>query len=141
MSEPPAKPDSSAGAGVARVVVVAHGSRETSANEEHRRLCRALGEEIGRPVTAAFLELADPGIGTAIAGCAAEGASRIDVLPYFLNPGRHVRVDIPRQVDEAVALLGDDSAVAVRVLPHVGAAAAMVTLLASQLAVPEKPPA
>jgi sirohydrochlorin ferrochelatase len=52
-------------------------------------------------VELAHLELAEPSIAQAIDTCAAGGAEEIVVHPFFLAPGQHTRVDIPRWVEEA----------------------------------------
>ena len=48
-------------------------------------------------------ELAAPSIADGIAACAAAGAAEVVVHPYFLGPGNHSTVDIPRLVAEAAA--------------------------------------
>ncbi|KAL4436131.1 hypothetical protein ABPG77_005579 [Micractinium sp. CCAP 211/92] len=58
----------------------------------------------GRPlVEVAHMELAEPTIVQAVARCAAAGASRVIVAPYFLSRGRHVQHDIPELVAAAAA--------------------------------------
>jgi sirohydrochlorin ferrochelatase len=58
-----------------------------------RRLARRLP---GRVVEVAHMELAPPSIDDAIATCAARGATRVVVHPFFLAPGTHARRDVPR---------------------------------------------
>lgn len=84
------------------LLVIAHGSRRQESNDE----IRLLGERIAAMnhhgfdgVHCAFLELADPSIPDGIRHCAAQGASEIVIMPYFLSAGRHVSEDIPREVD------------------------------------------
>lgn len=38
------------------------------------------------------MELAEPTIAQAVARCAAAGAQRVVIAPYFLSRGRHVQV-------------------------------------------------
>jgi sirohydrochlorin ferrochelatase len=45
-------------------------------------------------VEASFLELAEPDIDAGAAGCVAQGAERVVLLPYFLSAGVHVRRDL-----------------------------------------------
>jgi sirohydrochlorin ferrochelatase len=116
-------------ASTATVVLVAHGSRVPEANDAHRRLADELAARTGRRVLAAFLELADPDIPTALDE-AATGAAEVVVLPHFLLPGAHTRVDIPRLVDEARVR---HPGVEFVVLPHLGADPAVVDLLAAQV--------
>jgi sirohydrochlorin ferrochelatase len=77
------------------LLLIAHGSREDEANadlyhvvDEMRRRGRYL------VVEPSFLELAEPTIEQAAARCAAAGARRVLLLPYFLSAGVHVRRDL-----------------------------------------------
>lgn len=86
------------------LVIVDHGSRLPEAN----RVVEAVAAEIaGRgeylAVEPAHMELAEPGIAAAFARCAAAGARRVIVIPYFLAPGGHAREDIPRLAGEAAS--------------------------------------
>ena len=101
----------------ATVVLVAHGSRVAEANEAHRRLAVELAERTGRRVLAAFLELAEPDIPTALDEAAAVG-HEVLVLPHFLLPGAHTNVDIPGIVDAA---RGRHPGTRFEQLPHLGA--------------------
>ncbi len=104
------------------IVLIAHGSRTVAANQAHRKMAVDLEAGLGMPVWAAFLELADPLIPSAIHQAISAGATRVLVLPYFLYPGRHLSLDIPGLVattqdqhpDEEIILLpgfGEDPAV------------------------------
>jgi len=54
-------------------------------------------------VEVAHMELARPSIADAVAKCAAAGAKRVVVAPYFLSRGRHITEDIPALVASAQA--------------------------------------
>ena len=84
-------------------LLVAHGSRASSANQAHLDLAAALDARIEPTVLGAFMELAEPSIGDAIGRAVDAGATVVAVLPYFLHPGRHQQVDIPQLVAEAAA--------------------------------------
>lgn len=113
------------------VVVAAHGSRATAANDAHRAVVADLAGGVEHAVTAAFLELAEPSIGDAIDAAVAAGATTVLVLPYFLYPGRHLTEDLPRIVGEADAR---HPGIEVRLLPLFGADPALTSLLAAQVA-------
>jgi sirohydrochlorin ferrochelatase len=84
------------------LLVVAHGSRRESSNEEVRAVARrvaSLSEGAYDQVMAAFLELVEPSIPEGICRCHEMGADTVMVLPYFLSAGRHVAMDIPREVE------------------------------------------
>lgn len=90
--------------GPCALLLVAHGSRLPDANAEIAQLAQRLRQEAGDRyaiVAHAFLEIAEPDIPAGIDACVAQGAERLDVLPYFLAAGRHVRDDIPAIVAEA----------------------------------------
>lgn len=52
-------------------------------------------------VESAFLELAEPSIPDGVSACVKQGAKIVSVLPYFLSAGRHVRTDIPTQLEKS----------------------------------------
>ena len=86
------------------LLIIAHGSRRLSSNDE----VRALTELIKTRVTdtydsihCAFLELAEPSIPQGIQLCVNDGANEVVVMPYFLSAGRHVSEDIPTEVSDA----------------------------------------
>lgn len=84
------------------LIIVDHGSKRRASNAMHELFVeqfRALGRyPIVEP---AHMELAEPTIGQAFDRCAAAGATRVVVMPYFLLPGRHWDTDIPRLAAEA----------------------------------------
>ena len=86
------------------LLIVDHGSRKSEANDtlpEIARMVRQMSEfEI---VCYAHMELAEPSIQQGFDVCVAEGAEEVIVHPYFLSPGRHSTLDIPRMVAEAAA--------------------------------------
>lgn len=112
------------------VIVIAHGSRATDANDAHVALCAALAERTGRTVQPAFLELAAPSFADAAAAVVASGATTVEVLPYFLHPGRHDTRDVPALVATA---RDEHPGVTFVALPSFGAAPGVVDLLVDLL--------
>ena len=79
------------------LVVFAHGSRVTAANDAVRTVAREASRQANIAVyRTAFLELADPTLADAVADLAAQGVRRVLVTPYFLTMGRHLTEDLPR---------------------------------------------
>src|SRR5262245_33007280 len=77
------------------LLLIAHGSRQPEANADLYHVVEALRRRGGFDlVEASFLELAEPTIEQAGAGCVARGAQRVILLPYFLSAGVHVRRDL-----------------------------------------------
>jgi hypothetical protein len=83
------------------LLLIAHGSRRQSANDEIRLLAErvaALDDNDYDAVVTAFLEMAEPDIHQGIAKCVEQGATSIVVVPYFLAGGNHVTKDIPGEI-------------------------------------------
>lgn len=92
------------GRGSIGLIVFAHGSRVSAANDAVRSVAREASRQAGLPVyETAFLELADPSLGEAVTALAARGIRRILVTPYFLTMGRHLTEDLPKLLAEARA--------------------------------------
>lgn len=82
------------------LLIVAHGSRRQSSNQEVLDLAGQVAQQEGHDfdnVSAAFLEIAEPSIPDGLEHCVLEGASEIVIFPYFLAAGRHVVDDIPNE--------------------------------------------
>jgi sirohydrochlorin ferrochelatase len=111
------------------LLVVAHGSRRQTSNEEVRRLAADLGPHaVGRfdGVGCAFLEIAEPSIPDGIEAAVRAGATDLVVMPYFLSAGRHVAKDIPREVASKQA---EYPQVRMRIAPHLGLAPGVSDIL------------
>lgn len=77
------------------ILIVAHGSREASANREFNRLVRKFARRHPRwRVAHAFLDVVRPSIPEALE-ILARRSDRIQVLPFFLFKANHVKRDIP----------------------------------------------
>lgn len=86
------------------VVVVDHGSRRDESNELLHEVVALFQRVSGMPIVEpAHMELAEPSIAAAFATCVERGAETVVVFPYFLSPGRHWTLDIPRLAAEAAA--------------------------------------
>jgi sirohydrochlorin ferrochelatase len=77
-------------------VIAAHGSPRAESNADLECLADAVrGRCAFAEVRLAYLECNAPDIATAVDACAAAGAERIVVVPWFLHTGNHVARDIP----------------------------------------------
>ena len=88
------------------LLLIAHGSRKQSANEEIAALAQKVQALAGNDydaVVAAFLECAEPSIQQGIERCIKLGATEIVAMPYFLAAGKHVVRDIPGEIECARA--------------------------------------
>ena len=82
------------------VILFSHGSLLCGAGESldaHAERLRAFG--IAPSVEVGYLNYSEPLFGDTVARCAAAGATRFIVAPYFLVPGYFVKVDLPRAVE------------------------------------------
>jgi sirohydrochlorin ferrochelatase len=86
------------------LLLIAHGSRRETSNQEVRELAARLEQTVGDRfdrVIPAFLELAEPDIPNGVDLCVESGATTVTAVPYFLSAGRHVASDIPAELDKA----------------------------------------
>ena len=82
------------------IILFAHGARDPEWAEPFRRIAARL--RVARPglqVQLAFLELMQPPLADAVAGMAADGITRITLVPLFLAHGGHLKQDLPRLLD------------------------------------------
>ena len=111
------------------LIIVAHGSRKASSNEEVMSLGDKVESLLGEHYTyvmTAFLEFTSPLLEESILSCVEKGANEIVILPYFLASGNHVTRDIPEVVEKMQAL---HPKVKMVLQEHIGSASGMVTLL------------
>lgn len=86
------------------VILFAHGSVLCGAGEALRAHAERLQAQGVAPlVTFGYLNYSEPAFAEAAADCVAQGATRILVTPYFLAPGKFVKVDMPQAVEAARA--------------------------------------
>src|ERR1700679_2767376 len=77
------------------VLVISHGSREASANQDFKKLVQKYRHKHPNWIIAqAFLELAEPSIPQALE-VLAKKSKEIYVLPLFLFAAKHVKKHIP----------------------------------------------
>jgi sirohydrochlorin ferrochelatase len=129
------------------IIIVDHGSRSAASNRLLEDVVSRFGDQFGdvcEVVEPAHMELAEPTLSQAFARCAARGADTIAVVPFFLGPGKHIREDIPRLVNDAAvffphirhvvaAPLGSHDLI-LRLLAHRAAEALDIVLHKAQLA-------
>src|SRR5690349_9572208 len=79
------------------VLLVGHGSLRSGSGAAMIRLAARVRAAGVAPIAGAgFLNYSRPSFAEALARCAARGADEVVVQPYFLVPGKFVRVDLPR---------------------------------------------
>ncbi|MFN2376734.1 MAG: CbiX/SirB N-terminal domain-containing protein [Candidatus Binatia bacterium] len=118
-------------------MVVDHGSRNAASNASLELVAREIAALAGDRYVAvlpAHMELAAPSIADAFEAAVAAGATFVVVSQYFLAPGRHSAVDVPRLSAEAAALHpGLGHAVAASLGPHPSLCALVIERAAEAL--------
>ena len=83
------------------VLLVGHGSREDSGNEEIRQfVAQWRARRPGWRIELCFIEFAPPSLHDGLVA-AARGAQRVLVLPLILNAAGHVKMEIPEAIEHA----------------------------------------
>ena len=111
------------------LIIVAHGSRKASSNEEVKVLgekVKSLQDKRYAFVMTSFLEFTTPSLEESILSCIDKGASEVVILPYFLASGNHVTRDIPEVVQKIQVSYPQ---VKITLKEHIGSASGMVGLL------------
>jgi len=114
------------------VLVIGHGSRNSEANDAVIALVEQLKNRLQTGlVEAAFLELAEPYIPEGIKALAAKGMEELVVYPFFLAMGVHLKRDVPRIVEEVLALLEEE--IPYRILEPLGMHPEIFNIIADTL--------
>lgn len=120
------------------ILIVAHGSRNPLAAEEHTLFCDQVGQSLGEAsptagspdVRPAYLEITEPSVAQAIDRAVGDGATTIRVLPHFLNSGNHVLVDLPAIIATET---GRHPGVEISLEAHLGSHPGLVKLTADRI--------
>jgi sirohydrochlorin cobaltochelatase len=89
------------------LLLFAHGARDPAWARPFDEVARRIAAtRPGMPLVLAFLEFMQPAIADAARQLAAQGCTRIHLVPMFLGTGGHVRRDIPPLIDELQAQYG-----------------------------------
>lgn len=81
------------------LILLAHGSSDATWCAVFERLHQALTARLQTPLRLAYMELSEPSLESTVAELAAQGTSRAEILPLFFAAGRHLRLDVPAQVE------------------------------------------
>ena len=82
------------------LILLAHGSRDPSWAQPFEALTAAIKEKHpGRRIVLAFMELTAPSLDEMLNTFATDGVSEVEVLPIFFAAGRHLKRDVPNQIE------------------------------------------
>ncbi|MCK2185446.1 sirohydrochlorin chelatase [Halomonas getboli] len=113
------------------LILMAHGSSDPNWRAPFERLAEQLSTRLSTPLRLAYMEICAPSLEDTVAELAAEGVERAEILPLFFAAGRHLRKDVPGQVE---ALGEAHPEVQLTLLPPVGEHPAFVEALAAVIA-------
>ena len=100
------------------LILIAHGSRvKKTADEMQLLVDRVQAGLLDTAVQAAYMEIQTPGLMEVVESQVEKGVKEISVLPLFFFEGRHMRDDIPAQVEECMNLFSDCE---IKLLPYIG---------------------
>jgi len=110
------------------LLLIAHGSRRQTSNDEVRQLAAKMNQmdHAFDQVSCAFLELAEPLIPEGIRAVIDQGATEIVILPYFLSAGRHVVQDVPNDVEK---VQHEHPEVNIIIAPYLGSATSIADVV------------
>jgi sirohydrochlorin ferrochelatase len=83
------------------ILLIAHGSRQQTPNDDLHALAARLREQGSYDIVeSSFLELAEPELKAGGDKCVELGATRVLMIPYFLSQGVHLLRDLAAARDE-----------------------------------------
>jgi precorrin-8X/cobalt-precorrin-8 methylmutase len=86
------------------IILLGHGSRVPNAGDSMELVAAQLRRRHPRTqVEICFMSRLGPHFPETFEGCVAAGARNVLVIPYFLHGGLHIRLDIPKMLQEASA--------------------------------------
>lgn len=115
------------------ILLVGHGSPEEQANSQVEKIAEAFNQRVNVPVQPAFVEQVRPAIDEAIISLA-DDYEEIVVLPLLLFGAKHVKIDIPLEIEQARREI---TGTTVKYGAHLGVHAGMIDLIANRIAVAE----
>ncbi|MDP2505768.1 MULTISPECIES: sirohydrochlorin chelatase [unclassified Oceanobacter] len=82
-------------------ILLAHGSSDPNWLKPFEQLTGNICAGMAKPnqIQLAYMELAEPSLENMIATLSNDGVTHIDILPLFFAAGRHLRQDVPEQIE------------------------------------------
>lgn len=80
----------------AKVILLAHGSRDPRWRQPFENLLTSIREQLGEEKTElAYMEFCSPNIDDVVSEAYAQGIMKLKFLPLFMAAGAHLRDDVP----------------------------------------------
>lgn len=86
-------------------ILLAHGSRDPQWQEPFIKMCQAIKQQADNNndatiVELAYMELCEPSLENMCANLTEQGITHLNIYPVFFAAGRHLRIDVPKQLAE-----------------------------------------
>lgn len=116
------------------LILLAHGSSDAHWRAPFEQFRDALVPRLDTPIRLAYMELCAPSLEDSVAQLVSAGTTQIEVLPLFFAAGRHLRNDVPAQIEQiAHEHEGLDITLLAPVGEHPDFIAALATAVADQV--------
>ena len=113
------------------VLLLAHGSRRSEANEEWKHIWQLFTERHPNLLmVGAFIEFAEPNLEDGVHLLIGQGAEKIYIVPLFLTVGNHLRQNIPERLQ---VLRERYPEVALELTEHLGVDPLLVQIIEQRL--------
>jgi sirohydrochlorin ferrochelatase len=113
------------------ILLLAHGSRLTKANEELNRLVDRLKAKTEYSlISPVFMQAGEPLLLQGIRDYILAGIKKIIILPYFLSAGVHISEDIPRELEQ---IKKEFPAVDIQMTAHLGSSPLLAEIICQDI--------
>ncbi|MBR6756359.1 MAG: CbiX/SirB N-terminal domain-containing protein [Peptococcaceae bacterium] len=113
------------------VLLLAHGSRRSEANEEWKNIWQLFtNRHPNLLVTGSFIEFAEPDLEGGVRLLIEQGAEKIYVVPLFLTVGNHLRQNIPERLQ---ALREQYQGINLELTEHLGVDPLLIQIIEQRL--------
>jgi len=83
------------------IILLGHGSSVPGAGQDMEKVAKILNEKYKLDmIKSCHLSRLGPNVPETLTSCVSQGAKEIIVIPYFLNLGLHIRLDIPEMLQK-----------------------------------------
>jgi sirohydrochlorin cobaltochelatase len=82
-----------------KLILLAHGSRDNNWCATFEAGLKEINSHLQEDACLAFMEMASPSLEEVVATQYSEGIRHFDILPLFFAVGRHLRSDVPTQIE------------------------------------------
>ena len=82
------------------LILLAHGSRDPHWQAPFHQLTEQIADNQTNPVQLAFMELCSPSLEEVVAQIDSQQYPQVEIVPLFFAAGRHLRHDVPKQIEE-----------------------------------------